>query len=416
MTILELPESVLEYMRQFITRRPWSAFSSKDVLDVEYENNDFVGGWMMKQPMLERDKAWRDFMNTSKWFTSMKRKSIYLSLLHVAAFNYLNKREFYDKVNAVIVNKREQIGINTRRYNLLNSTPINLILTTNHWNGCNSVYLYDVSSPLDLLVLQDVKVLRLEKCSCHEIRVIRNLQNVEELELIGCAEVESIENLPRLTHLKVLECEDLDMTRFNDCPLLKYLHCDRDRGIHSTVLAQLEYLNFADLPLELMNASLFSYVLNIRDLTVNSIVIPRDLTGLVRLERVNFGEGCEFDERIILPPCVIKIIFCWKCCNINYEDLPLVRHLEFNGCSTLEDFNLTFAHPLKKLIFCQCLNLASITLLQKLGYLEVKQEFGNQFEPVLEEEENQSIQLYVDKQAKIKRMRIHALIVIKERA
>lgn len=159
MTILELPESVLEYMRQFITRRPWSAFISKDVLDVEYENNDFVGGWMMKQPMLERDKAWRDFMNTSKWFTSMKRKSIYLSLLHVAAFNYLNKREFYDKVNAVIVNKREQIGINTRRSNLLNSTPINLILTTNHWNGCNSVYLYDVSSPLDLLVLQDVKVL-----------------------------------------------------------------------------------------------------------------------------------------------------------------------------------------------------------------------------------------------------------------
>ena len=56
MTILELPESVLEYMRQFITRRPWSAFISKDVLDVEYEKNDLIGAWMKKQPMLQRDK------------------------------------------------------------------------------------------------------------------------------------------------------------------------------------------------------------------------------------------------------------------------------------------------------------------------------------------------------------------------
>eukprot|EP01040_Poterioochromonas_malhamensis_P004871 gene4871-5225_t len=412
MTILELPESVLEYMRQFITRRPWSAFSSKDVLDVEYENNDFVGGWMMKQPMLERDKAWRDFMNTSKWFTSMKRKSIYLSLLHVAAFNYLNKREFYDKVNAVIVNKREQIGINTRRYNLLNSTPINLILTTNHWNGCNSVYLYDVSSPLDLLVLQDVKVLRLEKCSCHEIRVIRNLQNVEELELIGCAEVESIENLPRLTHLKVLECWVFVMTKFKNCPLLKYLHCDRDRGIHSTVLAQLEYLSFSDVLVDLMNASLFSHILNIRDLALTSIAVPRDLTSLVRLERVKFDEHCELDERILLPPSIIKIIFCWECCNVNYEDLPLLRHLEFYACDTIGDFRIAFTHPLKRLIFSQCFNLTSITLLQKVDCLDVKQDFRSEYEPNMEEESERSIQLYLHKESKIRRMRIDALIVV----
>ncbi len=415
MTILELPESVLEYLRQYITCRPWSVYTSKDVLDVEYEKNDLIGAWMKKQPMLQRDKLWRDFMNTSKWFTSMKRKSIYLSLFHVAAFNYLNKREFYDKVNAVIVDKRAQIGINIRKHYSLSYPPIHLLFTTNHWNECNSVYLYNVSSPLNLLILQEVKVLRLEKCSCSEIRVIRNLQNVEELELIECEEVQYIESLPCLTHLKALGCEDFDMTRFNNCPLLKYLQCDRDRGIHSTILAQLEYLCFSELLPELMSESLFSLILNIRDVSVNTIEIPRDLTGLVRLERINFGDGCEFDGSIILPPSMVKIVFCWKCCQVNYKDLPLLRHLEFHGCTSIEDFNITFARPLKKLSFNQCSNLKSIALLQKLDYLELKQDFRSGFEPDIEEEPDPAIQLYVNKESKIKRMTIHALIVIKEK-
>lgn len=323
-------------------------YQIRDILTLNHEGNEFCVA-EKNNNQLQGDETWRNFMNTTKLFHEIKRKTNYLILKDIFAFIYLRYERFRHRVDSLIVNKREQLHIIWKRKAKLESTA---------WDGCHTISIY--SRTPDFSIFFNVKILRLHFC---KNAILSNMMNLEALTLDQCDEIQEIRNCPTLTRLFARSCPKL-ISFSSDITNLTWLHVtDCPQFIlQNRALLQVQHLWLDDKTKVYPCLSLHRLQnLKVLRLIGNTFVF-NELWQLTNLTSLSLHSCRDID--IPRVPNYLKSLELSGCVNLNLPDLSEIatlRYLTFKD-SNINEYLLDLPYRLNRLLFRRCLCLGSLYL------------------------------------------------------
>ncbi len=107
--IFDLPDLLLEIIQSFLTPR--------SLYTVSERIHTMRSEWNFFKERFQGDKSWRNLMNTTKRVHKFKTGTIYLILKSSFALLYMNDEMFRQRVDGLLLNRREQLLISFQQLN-----------------------------------------------------------------------------------------------------------------------------------------------------------------------------------------------------------------------------------------------------------------------------------------------------------
>jgi hypothetical protein len=312
--IVNLPENILIYIRSLLCRRPWN-YEKMEEYELHLTED--------RGEELQENFYWIHFMNTTKLFQQLKRKTIYLSLSFKSSEKYLTNEVFYNRINEkLIFSPITQLNLN------VGSLPDESGLQIK--TGRAGVHCLRINSNTGKFSLsqlaENVKILRIHRCNARSLTEISSV-TIETLQISNSPALKAFGLGNTFQKLYLHGCTFLtDITSLENCSQLKLLYlssCPQLRKGYS-IFSKLDevYLFFQELP----KLEDYSYLSTVRKISIESdnkitsdevtkyLQTVEDLS-LIRCSRLfSFGQ---------VPN--LKMVYLDECPNllkIDFESLP----------------------------------------------------------------------------------------------
>jgi hypothetical protein len=201
-----LPDNILLHLQAFLTRRPWSPLCNERNYRGEYIVDKMYVTELQREWSLE-DQYWRNFMNSSKDFSILKKKTIYLFLNSIFARDYCSNSEFFVYVNCnVVVNPQLQIGV--KYFPCSQPEP--------EFKGNIHALCLSEFRPREASFFQNISYLSLT-FDLQSMSILSDLPNLRNLCLNRIRSSTILQNLPNLCRLAIIDCPAIfDLSRVHN--------------------------------------------------------------------------------------------------------------------------------------------------------------------------------------------------------
>jgi hypothetical protein len=358
--IVNLPENILIYIRSLLCRLPWN-YEKMDEYELHLTED--------RGEELQENFYWIHFMNTTKLFQQLKRKTIYLSLSFKSSEKYLTNEVFYNRVNEkLIFSPVTQLNLNIN--SLLEFLDKHELQIKAAIAGVHCLRINSYTGKFSLSQLaENAKILRIHRCNARSLTEISSITNTETLQISNCPALKTFELENTFQKLYLHGCTSLtDITSLENCSQLKLLYlssCPQLRKGYS-IFSKLDevYLFFQELP----KLEDYSYLSTVRKISIESDnkITANEMTkylqtvedlSLIRCARLSsFGQ---------VPK--LKMVYVDECPNllkIDFESLPalttmfLVDNIGIKNIFVAE----TNYSKLSKLVLNGCKNVQRIEI------------------------------------------------------